>query len=353
MRNKKILIPLIAMLVVITVLIVVLLLLMGKNKNTTSAPASTEQPTPTTSTQPSSEPEPEEIDLSNVDEEYSEVAIAFANALSETKSMEKFLELYVDPTAFVAYTKCKGNIEDFFTVFEAVEEEEADEITEAFKEMISKNDSFEVIKMSDITELGDDDTFTSSEVTIRNSDGKQATMVFVFYKGDEGQIVINIKDSKGDPITKHSDEFLDYFIEVEKKEDAKKDDKEESIVEKAGNQMSQQEVDMYNAKLKAYEGEIKGSELKSMIDTLISQNNSNAGEALKFISISATITNFSKNADLEKACKTAYEDNSEENVEAASTIMSELKSKVNSAKNYNAEFEYKDGIIVKITVTEA
>ena len=59
-----------------------------------------------------------------------------------------------------------------------------------------------------------------------------------------------------------------------------------STVDSAVSQMSQQEKDIYNAKVKSYLGDtIKGSEVKSMIDNIISMNQENVGKSGKFISI--------------------------------------------------------------------
>ena len=50
-----------------------------------------------------------------------------------------------------------------------------------------------------------------------------------------------------------------------------------ATIKSAASQMSQQEKDIYNAKVKPYVGDtIKGSEVISMIETIISMNQENA-----------------------------------------------------------------------------
>ena len=52
--------------------------------------------------------------------------------------------------------------------------------------------------------------------------------------------------------------------------------------------LSQQEKDTYNSEVKAYLGDkIKGSEVKDLIDIIMSKNQENIGKSGKFISIKA------------------------------------------------------------------
>lgn len=383
-NGKKVLIPIIIGLVVITICIVVLLVLATKKPST-----NVEQPqtTPSSEPTPSASDKPEvEIDLSNVDEKYSNIAITFADGLSNTKDMEKFIKDYLDSTAFVAYYKSKGNLEDFYVIYGAVEDEEKTLIEDSFKEMITKNDSFEVIKMTDIKDIDENDHVVySSDVTFRDSDGKQAVFTFIYYdteateesEDDEdsnaeeveatdeeeytGPIVIGIMDDKGKPITDNSDALLDYFLEVEEKEEPTKPSEKPDDSDSVINQMSQTEVDIYNAKIKAYiNDEAKGIEVKSLIDNVISQNEENVGETGKFIGISTdieeSVTEACSKASMYDSTtgKLANEpgDNTDENVEAAAKAMGTLKSKINAAKTYKISAVQASGVYVWLVIEE-
>ena len=134
-RNNKILIPIIILLLAVTIAVVVVLVILSKNQKgpvTTNEVANTvanSVPTPAATTKPE-----EKIDLSNVDKIYQDIAIAFADGLSSEKKMDTFKEKYFDPIAFVAYSKM-DNIEDFLTLYEAVEETETDKISTALTEI--------------------------------------------------------------------------------------------------------------------------------------------------------------------------------------------------------------------------
>ncbi len=148
-----------------------------------------------------------------------------------------------------------------------------------------------------------------------------------------------------------------------------------ATVDSAVNQMSQQEKDIYNAKIKSYIGDtVKGSEVKSMIDNIISQNQENANKTGKFISISASgIKNYGDYTDLDDACtecnfygeatgnkgsgsSPTFSDgdgngnNNENNVKAATAEMTALKSKINSSKTYQITAESREGVYVCIMV---
>lgn len=144
-----------------------------------------------------------------------------------------------------------------------------------------------------------------------------------------------------------------------------------STVDSAVSQMSQQEKDIYNAKVKTYLGDtIKGSEVKSMIDNIISMNQENVGKSGKFISIETqgnvtnfkaatsgkakALTNYNTGKDLADKCAAAnFYDNGENTTEAvaeATAQMTTLKSKINSAKNYEVVADYEAGAIIRVYV---
>ena len=139
-----------------------------------------------------------------------------------------------------------------------------------------------------------------------------------------------------------------------------------ATIKAAGSQMSQQEKDMYNAKIKTYVGEVtKGSEVKSMIDNIISMNQENVGEQGKFIGIyvpSNGVTNYSGDVGKECAKASVYKkdgvtavsgaDNTEANVHDATTAMTALKTKINSQKSYTVSADMEQGIYTWITIKE-
>lgn len=152
-----------------------------------------------------------------------------------------------------------------------------------------------------------------------------------------------------------------------------------ATVDSAVSQMSQQEKDIYNAKVKSYLGDtVKGSEVKSMIDNIISMNQENVGKSGKFISIevmgslsklsdenktalSATkaLTNFNTNSanngtNLATKCANAnfYDDgeNTSAKVAEATAQMNTLKSKINSSKNYKVVADMEAGAIIRVGI---
>ncbi len=138
-----------------------------------------------------------------------------------------------------------------------------------------------------------------------------------------------------------------------------------ATVDSAVSQMSQQEKDIYNSKVKSYLGEVvKGSEVKSMIDNIISMNQENVGKSGKFISILCegnltnwnTGTNSARASKLKQTCDAAnfYDngENNDSNVKAATGEMQYLKSKINSAKNYKVEADYEAGAIIRVHITQ-
>lgn len=142
-----------------------------------------------------------------------------------------------------------------------------------------------------------------------------------------------------------------------------------ATVGSAVSQMSQQEKDIYNAKVKSYIGDtVKGSEVKSMIENVISMNQENANKSGKFISITAkNIKNYDKGGALDTACntcnfygsansgtftasKSGTGKNSEENVKTATEEMTTLKSKINSAKSYKVSAVQQEGAYVALEI---
>lgn len=146
-----------------------------------------------------------------------------------------------------------------------------------------------------------------------------------------------------------------------------------ATVDSAVSQMSQQEKDIYNAKVKSYLGDtVKGSEVKSMIDNIISMNQENVGKSGKFISIVTVGNEGSEGTTIEKAnevialtkydggnalagaCTNAnfYEngENTQTAVAEATKEMNTLKTKINSAKNYKVTADYEAGAIIRVHI---
>ena len=118
------------------------------------------------------------------------------------------------------------------------------------------------------------------------------------------------------------------------------------------------EKDVYNSSIKnAIGDDIKGSEVKRMIDNIILSNTENVNVNGKFISIeTGEITNYDKAADLASACKKAntYEGgkNTQENISAAQEEIIILRNKLNSGKDYKVTAEEESGVIYKVKIEE-
>ena len=141
-----------------------------------------------------------------------------------------------------------------------------------------------------------------------------------------------------------------------------------ATIKSAGSKMSQQEKDIYNANIQSYVNNgVKGSEIKSMLDSIISQNQSNVGEEGKFIGVytNGNISNYDRGGNLSSACNNAsvYSnndgstiddgENNETNVQEATTEMKKLKAKINSQKNYDVEAKMSQGIYTWIIISES
>ena len=120
-----------------------------------------------------------------------------------------------------------------------------------------------------------------------------------------------------------------------------------------------EDKEMYNSMIKKYVGNSKkGSDVKQMIEDVISQNSQYVNESGKFISIHVgTIAGYDSST-LESVTKAAnvYENDSSENtqdtIDAARDEYRVLKQKISAGKNYTVTESEKDGIIYAVTVTE-
>ena len=133
----------------------------------------------------------------------------------------------------------------------------------------------------------------------------------------------------------------------------------QNTIQTATGQMAQEDRDIYNTMIKKYIGNSKkGSDVKQMIEDIISQNEQYVNESGKFISIHVgTIAGYNT-ANLEVVTNAAnvYENDSSENnqdtIDAARDEYRVLKQKINSGKNYSVTEKEKDGIIYAVTITE-
>lgn len=132
----------------------------------------------------------------------------------------------------------------------------------------------------------------------------------------------------------------------------------QGTIQTAAGQMGQQDKEMYNSMIKKYVGNSKkGSDVKQMIEDVISQNSQYVNESGKFISIHATgIPNYTDDtttlakANVYEGDKTG--ENSQVNIDAARDMYRELKQKISAGKNYKVEEQEKDGIIYAVTISE-
>ncbi len=131
----------------------------------------------------------------------------------------------------------------------------------------------------------------------------------------------------------------------------------------AASQMDQQSKNMYNATVSKYLGDSKsGSSVKQMIDAINTQNGQNVGESGKFIAIYQTnVKGFKDDADSGKLDEVAQAasvyihdngDNTQETVNNAKTTYESLKKAISANKKYDVTSEEKDGIIIKVTISE-
>lgn len=146
----------------------------------------------------------------------------------------------------------------------------------------------------------------------------------------------------------------------------------QGTIQTAAGQMGQQEKELYNSMIKKYIGDSKkGSDVKLMIEDVISQNNQNVNESGKFISIhvgananeaaitgTKGVTGYTEGNALDAACTAAniYEsstgDNNQSNIDAATTAYRKLKQKISSGRNYMVQSLQTDGIIYAVYINE-
>ena len=141
--------------------------------------------------------------------------------------------------------------------------------------------------------------------------------------------------------------------------------------EERKNKQYQEAIEAYNFNIKDYiKDNIKGSEIKSMIDTIIYQNNEYIDMDM-FIGImiaeGETISeyNIEDQEALKQACKKASGfstidgsrvtdgENTKKNVKKSATQMEKLKNIISDQKNYNVKALTNDGFYTWIIISEA
>lgn len=136
----------------------------------------------------------------------------------------------------------------------------------------------------------------------------------------------------------------------------------QGTIQTAAGQMGQKDKEMYNSMIRKYVGNSKkGSDVKQMIEDVISQNSQYVNESGKFISIHANnISGYAQtgNDPLKTVCEKAnvYEkqdgENNQANIDSARTEYRKLEQKISAGRNYKVEEKEKDGIIYAVTVSE-
>lgn len=133
----------------------------------------------------------------------------------------------------------------------------------------------------------------------------------------------------------------------------------QDTIQTAADQMAQEDRDIYNTMIKKYIGNSKkGSDVKQMIEDIISQNEQYVTESGRFISIHVGEIDGYDDDILEKVTNEAniYEnsdaENSQTEIDVAKEEYRNLKQKINSGKNYSVTEKEEDGIIYAVTITE-
>lgn len=110
-----------------------------------------------------------------------------------------------------------------------------------------------------------------------------------------------------------------------------------------GANMDQQAITTYNSEFVKYQGTIKGSDAKSLCDTVMAHNVANASDDTKQVNVTASTT------DLTGKTLTASE--SADKTNATSAAITTVKNGLASGKTYNVTFDYTEtGLIKKVNI---
>ena len=131
----------------------------------------------------------------------------------------------------------------------------------------------------------------------------------------------------------------------------------QSTIKTAAGQMGQQDKEMYNSMIKKYVGSSKkGSDVKQMIEDVISQNNQYVNESGKFISVLNNVVagytgNVNSLCNAANVYTTATSVNDQAKIDAATKEMRNFEKKISAGKNYDVTEFSEDGIIYAVIVT--
>ena len=311
------------------------------------------------------------------------VAKDFAKAVKSEEAMEKFAKKNINFKYLYAFSEMKINVnkksekseleKQFKDILENVDEEDVEEYKElylnGFKKYVDEDGKLKFKKAGKAKEYDANPILKLMIAEYEDEEGEEVKYGFLFYK--EKLIMFapasNFDEQTSkDDIEKENEEMINEWskpsnstnttggLSIEDVLGNSIYSNSQDTIKSAKDQMAQQEKDIYNARVKQYVNSgIKGSEVKAMIDEIISQNQANAGEEGKFIKVEVDeITNYTNENALEDACNAAYSNNSTSNVSTATKEMTTLKSKINSQKRYDVEADYENGIIVKVEITE-
>lgn len=125
----------------------------------------------------------------------------------------------------------------------------------------------------------------------------------------------------------------------------------------AAGQMAQQDKEMYNSMIKKYVGTSKkGSDVKQMINDVISQNNQYVNESGKFISVlNNGVAGYNGSVNSLCAAANVYQNPASENnqkaIDDATRELRAFAQKISAGKNYHVQDFSEDGITYAVVVT--
>lgn len=326
MKNKKVLIAIIIVLVLVIAAVAGILILKPFDKDNDD-----DEKKAKNETTASEKKEEKAVD-------YEEVLTAFAEACQSEDDMEAFVDKYVDFKSLWA-AQNSDEPSDFADVYDNADKsdyEDEDFIQDAKDTFLSFVEEDVEIEISDVEEDGDFssigiDFWTAVKFTA-SSDGEELEMAAIFC---EDKLVVVSTAS-----------MIDMLREADDTDDEDSDDQVKKTTNEVSSEISEQEVKLFNAQFESYEGDsLTASQVKALLEVVISSN-SLYEEDGHFVSVYAYNVSGFDTTDLDDACF-------DEDVEAAATEISSLKSKLVSAKKYSVSFEKdSDGFIEEVEIEE-
>ena len=318
------------------------------------------------------------------------VAKALAKAMCSEKEMEKFAKKNIDfKTSYVlASMDVKSNdINDKDEMEKRIKEylkDVSDDDVEEYKEeminqlkgFVDEDTKLKLKKVNKKEEFEDSPVCDQVIVVYEDENKNEVKFTLIYYKDKLVMfypMLNNISNLKveAESATKKSEQEVTESVEIGESNEIQNtitdtdDDNKSSytpkIVEEESKvgvlsteEISKQEIEMYNAQIKKYVGDsVKGSEVKLLIMEIINHNSSNIGELGKFVAIDADrISSYDRSTSLVNLCNIAADDNNQSNVTEANKEMMNLRAKIGASKNYKITAKYEDGIIVGVTISE-